>query len=152
MIPKRILTNIMIPKHILRNIIACPSISSPINSSAITYSRVLENDLTYLHRQERCIKKWLELKNIDIFKNVKEIDYDNLQLSLKNSLNNSSDKTLVVFNPNRLSTNMSNFDDIYKICEENRHNIGIVNIDKIFDYRIKQNYNILVKLIIQDNF
>ena len=152
MIPKHILTNIMIPKHILTNIIAYPSVSFPINSPAITYSRVLENDLTYLDRQERCIKKWLEKKNIDIFKNIKEIDYNNLQTSLKNSLENSSDKTLIVFNANRLSSNLTNFNDIYNICEKNRHHIGIVNIDHIFDYRIKHNYNILLKLIVEDNF
>ena len=142
-------------RNILRNIIIYPSISSQINTPAITYSRILENDkinITSLDRQERCIKKWLELKNIDIFKNIKEIDYNNLQISLKNSLENSSDKMLVVFNANRLSSNISNFNDIYNICEKNRHNIGIVNIDKIFDYRIKKNYNILLKLILEDNF
>jgi DNA invertase Pin-like site-specific DNA recombinase len=131
-------------RHILRNI-----------SSAITYSRILENDkinIKSLDIQERCIKKWLETKNIEIFKNIKEIDYNNVQISLKNNLENSSDKTLVVFNPNRLSSSISNFIDIYKICEKNRHNIGIVNIDKIFDYRIKENYHILIKLILEDNF
>ena len=131
-------------RHILRNI-----------SSAITYSRILENDkinIKSLDMQERCIKKWLDTKNIGIFENIKEIDYNNLQNSLKKNLENSSDKTLVVFNANRLSSNITNFNDIYKICEKNRHNIGIVNIDKIFDYRVKQNYNILIKLILEDNF
>lgn len=142
-------------RHVLRNIMTSTSVSSPVNFSAITYSRILENDkinVKSLDIQERCIKKWLETKNIEIFKNIKEIDYNNMQISLKNSLENSSDKTLVVFNPNRLSSSLSNFNNIYKLCEKNRHNIGIVNIDKIFDYRVKQNYDILIKLILQDNF
>ena len=121
-------------RHVLRNIMTSTRVSSPVNFSAITYSRILENDkinVKSLDIQERCIKKWLETKNIEIFKNIKEIDYNNMQISLKNILENSSDKTLVVFNPNRLSSGLSNFNNIYKLCEKNRHNIGIVNIDKI---------------------
>jgi hypothetical protein len=68
-------------RHILRNIMTS---SLPINSVAITYSRILENDkinIKSLDMQERCIKKWLDTKNIGIFENIKEIDYNNLQNS-----------------------------------------------------------------------
>ena len=59
-------------RHVLRNIMTSTSVSSPVNFSAITYSRILENDkinIKSLDIQERCIKKWLETKNIEIFKN-----------------------------------------------------------------------------------
>jgi DNA invertase Pin-like site-specific DNA recombinase len=107
-----------------------------------------------LDSQEYAIKTWLEKYNISIFKTLKEIGSAYYRFKDKNDpsdlrriLSSCKDKTLVVFEPNRLSRNVDNFDDIFKICAKNRHNIAIVSINAFFDYRFNCNYEILHEMI-----
>ena len=128
-----------------------------MSSSAIVYcriSRLGDPRAMSLDSQEYAIKRWLETHNIGIFKTLKEIGSAYYRFKEKNDpsdlrriLSSCKDKTLVVFEPNRLSRNVDNFDDIFKICCRNRHSIAIISVNAFFDYRFKCNYEILREMI-----
>jgi DNA invertase Pin-like site-specific DNA recombinase len=131
--------------------------ASSIKPIAIVYcrlSRVADSRIMSLDSQEFAIQKWLENNNMGVFKTLKEVgsafkipkNKKNTS-DLKRILSSCKDKTLVVFEANRLSRNVSNFREIYNICSKNRHNIAIVNINMIFNYVIRSNYEILYKMI-----
>ena len=125
--------------------------------TAIVYcrlSRIADNRVMSLDSQEFAISAWLEKKGMKVFKTLKEVGSafsrfkeKNITSDLCRILSSSKDKTLVVFEANRLSRNTDNFKRIYNICIRNRHSIAIVNLDTIFDYRIRSNYEILFDLI-----
>jgi DNA invertase Pin-like site-specific DNA recombinase len=109
-----------------------------------------------LDSQEFAIKNWLEGRIMSVFKTLKEIGSAFVRFKstptstysdLKNVLNSCKGKTLVVYEPNRLSRNTANFKEIYDICVKNKHNIAIVSIDTVFDYRVTSNYQVLFDLI-----
>ena len=130
-----------------------------IKPTAIVYcrmSRSVDARNMSLDSQEFAIKKWLEINNIEVFKTLKEVGsaFKSFKgrktvLDLKRSLSSCKDKTLVVFEANRLSRNVSNFREIYNICTKNRHNIAIVNINTVFNYNIRSNYEILYEMIVE---
>lgn len=125
--------------------------------TAIVYcrlSRVGDTGVMSLDSQEFAIKRWLEENNIGVFKALKEVGsaycrfkQRNNSSDLRRVLSSCKDKTLVVFEANRLSRNTANFREIYNLCVKNRHSIAIVNLNIIFDYRIRSNYEILFDLI-----
>ena len=124
---------------------------------AIVYcrlSKIADARIMSLDSQEFAIKKWLEDRNMGAFKTLKEVgsafyrfNQRNNTSDLRRVLSSCKDKTLVVFEANRLSRNTSNFRDIYNLCVRNRHNIAIVNLNMIFDYRVRTNYEILFDII-----
>lgn len=125
--------------------------------TAIVYcrlSRIADARVMSLDSQEFAIKHWLEANNIGVFKVLKEVGsafsrfkQRNNASDLRRVLSSCKDKTLVVFEANRLSRNTANFREIYNLCVRNRHNIAIVNLNMIFDYRVRTNYEILFDLI-----
>ena len=125
--------------------------------TAIVYcrlSRIADARVMSLDSQEFAIKHWLEANNIGVFKALKEVGsafshfkQRNNASDLRRVLSSCKDKTLVVFEANRLSRNTANFREIYNLCVRNRHNIAIVNLNMIFDYRVRTNYEILFDLI-----
>jgi DNA invertase Pin-like site-specific DNA recombinase len=133
--------------------------STLVKPIAIVYcrlSRMRDSSVMSLDSQEFAIKTWLEGRNIGIFKTLKEIGSAFVRFKskssfthsdLKNVLNSCKGKTLVVYEPNRLSRNTANYKEIYDICVKNKHNIAIVTIDTVFDYRVTSNYQILYDLI-----
>ena len=102
-----------------------------------------------LDSQEFAIKNFLRERNMGIYSTLKNIGsaYKGPQTDLKNLLKSCKNKTLVVYEANRLSRNLNNFKEIYKICEKNKHDIAIVNMNTIFDHRVRSNYQILHDLI-----
>lgn len=126
--------------------------------TAIVYcrlSRAGDSRVMSLDSQEFAIKNWLETNNITVFKTLKEVGSAfklfkgrKTESDLKRILSSCKDKTLVVFEANRLSRNVYNFREIYNICKKNRHNIAIVNINMIFNHNISSNYEILYKMIV----
>ena len=129
-----------------------------MSSKAIIYCRISRKSderIMSLDSQEYAIKKWLETNHIDIFKILKEIGSAFYRFKQKNDtsdlrrvLSSCKNKILVVFEANRLSRNTNNFTDIYNICKRNKHSIAIVNLNIIFDYRVKSNYQILFNMIL----
>jgi DNA invertase Pin-like site-specific DNA recombinase len=129
-------------------------ISKPIAIVYCRLSRIADSRVMSLDSQEFAIKNWLESNNINVFKTLKEVGSafkpfkgKKTVSDLKRILSSCKDKTLVVFEANRLSRNVYNFREIYNICKKNRHNIAIVNINMIFNYNISSNYEILYKMI-----
>jgi DNA invertase Pin-like site-specific DNA recombinase len=121
---------------------------------AIVYCRVSRvadesRGVLSLDSQEFAIKAFLETKNMGVHSVLKNTGsaFNKPQTELKNLLKSCKGKTVVVFEPNRLSRNLENFKEIYKICKKNKHDIAIVNMNTVFDHRISSNYEILVKLI-----
>lgn len=129
-----------------------------MSSEAIIYCRISrksDDRIMSLDSQEYAIKNWLKEKNIELFKILKEIGSAFYRFKQKNDtsdlrrvLSSSKNKILVVFEANRLSRNIHNFIDIYNICKRNKHSIAIVNLNMIFDYRVKSNYQILFDMIL----
>ena len=120
--------------------------------SAIIYARTSKfgkNGLS-LDNQEYAIKSWVKNKNMSVFKILKEVGSafkKNSNLDLNKILSSCKNKTLVVFEASRISRNTVNFKDTYNICVQNEHDIAIVNIDFIFNHKIKSNYEILYEMI-----
>lgn len=119
---------------------------------AIVYCRVSKpgNETSNsLDSQEFALKKFLSDRKIEVYMVLKNTGsaFKNPQNDLKNILKSCKNKLLVVFEPSRLSRNLQNFKEIYKICEKNNHNIAIVNINIILDIKLKCNYKILFDLI-----
>jgi DNA invertase Pin-like site-specific DNA recombinase len=132
------------------------TVSKPIAIVYCRLSRMRDSSVMSLDSQEFAIKNWLEGKNMSIFKTLKEIGSAFVRFKskptsthsdLKNVLNSCKGKTLVVYEPNRLSRNTANYKEIYDICVKNKHNIAIVTIDTVFDYRVTSNYQVLYDLI-----
>jgi DNA invertase Pin-like site-specific DNA recombinase len=129
-----------------------------MSSDAIIYCRISkksDESVMSLDSQEYAIKNWLKGYNIDVFKILKEIGsafykfkHKNDISDLRRILSSCKNKILVVYEVNRLSRNIYNFKDIYNICKKNKHSIAIVNLNIIFDYRIKSNYQILFDMIL----
>ena len=132
------------------------TVSKPIAIVYCRLSRMRDSSVMSLDSQEFAIKNWLEGKNMSVFKTLKEIGSAFVRFKskptsthsdLKNVLNSCKGKTLVVYEPNRLSRNTANYKEIYDICVKNKHNIAIVTIDTVFDYRVTSNYQVLYDLI-----
>jgi len=132
------------------------TVSKPIAIVYCRLSRMRDSSVMSLDSQEFAIKNWLEGRNMSIFKTLKEIGSAFVRFKskptsthsdLKNVLNSCKGKTLVVYEPNRLSRNTANYKEIYDICVKNRHNIAIVTVDTVFDYRVTSNYQVLFDLI-----
>ena len=132
------------------------TVAKPIAIVYCRLSRMRDSSVMSLDSQEFAIKTWLEGKNMSVFKTLKEIGSAFVRFKskptsthsdLKNVLNSCKGKTLVVYEPNRLSRNTANYKEIYDICVKNKHNIAIVTIDTVFDYRVTSNYQVLFDLI-----
>jgi hypothetical protein len=95
------------------------------------------------------MEKFIKKNNLKLFKIVKDIGsaYLKSQEQLKSLLKSCKNKTIVVYDPSRLSRNVVNFKDIYSICQKQNHNIAIVSINTIFNIFNKSNYKILFDLI-----
>mgnify|MGYP000435025427 FL=1 len=52
---------------------------------------------------------------------------------MKAILKGSKGKVLVVADPSRLSRNVNNFDEIWTICFQNKHQIAVVSINRVFN-------------------
>ena len=119
---------------------------------AIVYCRVsrIGNETSNsLDSQEFALKKFLDDRKIGIYTVLKNIGsaFNKPQTDLKNILKSCKNKLLVIFEPSRLSRNLKNFKEIYKICEKNNHDIAIVIINTILNIKLKCNYKILFDLI-----
>ena len=126
-----------------------------MNINTIIYCRkstmsLRENDMS-LDSQEFEIKNRIIADGLRVFKVIKDIGsaFNKPQTDLKNILKGCKNKTLAVYDASRLSRNVNNFKEIYKICQKNKHNILIVSLNLLCDYRVSSNYDILLKLIIQ---
>ena len=130
--------------------------------SAILYSRISKlpnngnngnngcvNNNMSLESQDHENRKFIQANNIKTFKSLKEVgsSYLKKQHDLINILKNCKNKTLVVYEASRLSRNVRNFNEIYDICYRQKHDIAIVNMNKIFKHDVKSNYEILLKMI-----
>ena len=124
--------------------------------SAILYSRISKLSTGYgsnnhlsLESQEHENRKFILDNNLKIFKSLKEVgsSYLKKQYDLINILKNCKNKTLVVYEASRLSRNVRNFKEIYNICSKQKHDIAIVNMNKIFQHDNNDNYEILLKLV-----
>jgi DNA invertase Pin-like site-specific DNA recombinase len=121
-------------------------------NNAIIYCRVsrTNDDKTMsLDSQEYAIKHFNDDNNFGTFKILKDIGsaFNKPQTDLKNILKSCKNKTLIVYEANRLSRNLKNFKEIWDICVKNKHDIAIVNINTVFNHQISSNYEILYKLI-----
>lgn len=121
---------------------------------AIIYCRLsripdAERGVLSLDSQEFAIKRFLDTHNMGIFSILKNTGsaFKSSQIEVKNLLKTCKNKTLVIYEPNRLSRNITNFREIYNICKKNNNNIAIVNMNTIFDIRVTSNYKILYDLI-----
>ena len=132
------------------------TVAKPIAIVYCRISRMRDSSVMSLDSQEFAIKNWLEGKNMGVFKTLKEIGSAFVRFKskptsthsdLKNMLNSCKEKTLVVYEPNRLSRNTANYKEIYDICVKNKHNVAIVTVDTVFDYRVTSNYQVLYDLI-----
>jgi DNA invertase Pin-like site-specific DNA recombinase len=125
---------------------------SIVKNNVIVYcrvSRLSDPNSISMDSQEDAIKKFSESKNLGIycvFKNIGSA-FKTLQKDIKRLLNSCRNKTVIVFDPSRLSRNTKNFFDIYKICKKNNHNIGIVSMNTIFNIKVSTNKEILYDLI-----
>ena len=95
---------------------------------AIVYCRVSRMGIetsNSLDSQEFALKKFLDDRKIGVYTVLKNIGsaFNKPQTDLKNILKSCKNKLLVVFEPARLSRNLKNFKEIYKICEKNNHDI-----------------------------
>jgi len=122
--------------------------------SAIIYSRisVLNNSSSMpmsLDSQEDYNINFMKQYNLKLFKSFKDIGsaFSKPQKDLKFILQSCKNKTIIVFDASRLTRNIKNFSDIYKICKKNNHNIAISSMNMIFYIKITSNYEILYKLI-----
>lgn len=123
-----------------------------LKNNAIIYARVSKSNdpkCMSLNSQEHACSELAERNGFGIFKTLKDIGsaFSKPQTDLKNVLKSCKNKLLIVFDPSRLSRNLVNFREIYKICERNKHSIAIVSMNTIYDYRIKSNYKLLYDLI-----
>ena len=123
-----------------------------VKNSVIIFARVSKSSdkkCMSLCSQEHACTEFAKRNGFGIFKVLKDIGsaFSKPQTDLKNILKSCKNKLLVVFDPSRLSRNIRNFCEIYKICEKNKHSIAIVTLNTVFNYRITSNYELLFRLI-----
>jgi DNA invertase Pin-like site-specific DNA recombinase len=107
------------------------------------------NSSMSLDSQEEYNINFMKQNNLKLFKSFKDIGsaFSKPQKDLKFILQSCKNKTIIVFDASRLSRNINNFSEIYKICKKNNHNIAISSMNMIFHIKITSNYEILYKLI-----
>lgn len=88
-----------------------------------------------LDSQEHAINIYISEKGWRVYSILKTVGsaYTGKQEDLINTLKICKGKNLVVFEANRLSRNVENFEKIYDICTKNKHKITIVNLGRTFD-------------------
>lgn len=104
-----------------------------------------------LDSQEHAINMCMASHGISIFKCLKSVGsaFRLPQTDLRDMLKACKNKVLYVFEANRLSRNLGNFREIWKICVKNNINIFVVNIKQFFNSKIFSDGEILFKLIEQ---
>lgn len=129
---------------------------SNMNNIAIIFARIsrkpdAERGIMSLDSQEHEIRGFLARNNMGVFAVLKSIGsaYRGNQDDIKGMLRSCKRKLLTVYEPNRLSRNVRNFDEIFKICKRNKHKIAIVNRGETFDCQVMGHYRILRELIVQ---
>ena len=123
--------------------------------TTILYSRVSklttgENTFCLsLDSQEQEIIKFMRSRNLSLYKILKDIGsaFSKPQTDLKNLLKTCKNKLLLVVEPSRLSRNITNFSEIFAICKTNKHSIGFVNTNIIYDCNIPYSYDDIFALI-----
>jgi len=123
-------------------------------NKAIVYCRLsripdASRGILSLDSQEFAIKNFLDVNGLEVFSVTKHVGsaYSTEQNELKQLLNQSRNKVLFVYEANRLSRNVNNFEKIWTICRNRRHSIGIVSMNRIFSYDNHQDYDDLRELI-----
>jgi DNA invertase Pin-like site-specific DNA recombinase len=88
-----------------------------------------------LDSQEHAINIYINEKNWKVYSILKNVGsaYHGDQKQLIDMLKSCKGKNLVVYEANRLSRNLGNFQKIYEICVKNKHKITIVNIGRTFE-------------------
>ena len=71
------------------------------------------------------------------------------QTDIMNMLKSCKNKVVIVYEPNRLSRNLDNFNKMWAICSKNKHKIAIVTLDRTFDPCCPGDYEYLAQLITQ---
>ena len=102
-----------------------------------------------LDSQEFAIKNSMDANNIEIFSVHKHVGsaYKTPQTELKQILNNSRNKILFVYESNRLSRKVENFNKIWNICKRRNHVIACVTECRVFYPKKQEDYFGLLKLI-----
>lgn len=123
-------------------------------SVAIIYCRVSripdgKNGILSLDSQEAYIKN--VIGNMGVYSVLKNVGsaYNNNQDDLMYLLNSCKNKNLIVYEANRLSRNLKNFDKIWKICKKNNHDIYIANTNNWYMNNDDSSYHELFELIKQ---
>lgn len=115
--------------------------------SVILYARVSKFSQTEntfclsLDSQEHEIIKFMRLRNLTLFKVLKDIGsaFSGPQTDLKNLIKSCKNKIILVYEPSRLTRNFKNFDDIFNICRKNNHSIGFINSGVIYNCKTDSN-------------
>ena len=102
-----------------------------------------------LDSQEYAINIYISKNGWKVYSVLKNIGsaYRGEQNEIKQMLRSCKGKTLTVYEANRLSRNLENFDKIWKICQRNKHNIAIANIERVFEPGNHTDYLDLKELI-----
>ncbi len=126
------------------------------NFKGIVYCRLSKlpdasRGILSLDSQEFAIKNFMDLHDISVYSVTKHVGsaYNTPQEELKQLLKSCRNKILIVYEPNRLSRNIENFNKIWKICKERRHTIAIVSHARVFNPNNDIDYNDLLGLIRQ---
>lgn len=104
-----------------------------------------------LDSQEHAINECMTSHGITIFKCLKSVGsaFKLPQNDLRDMLKGCKNKVLYVYEANRLSRNVRNFDEIWKICHKNKIHIFIANLKQLFRSDRLCDKQILLKLIEQ---
>jgi len=126
------------------------------NFKGIVYCRLSKlpdasRGILSLDSQEFAIKNFMDLHGISVYSVTKHVGsaYNTPQEELKQLLKSCRNKILIVYEPNRLSRNIENFNKIWKICRERRHTIAIVSQSRVFNPNNDVDYSDLLGLIRQ---
>lgn len=102
-----------------------------------------------LQSQRYAIENFMKEKCLSMFCAYESIGsaYKTGQDDLKKLLRGCKGKKLIVYESNRLSRNIDNFNSIWNICKRNKHTITIANIDRNFSPEVFGDYDSLLELI-----
>jgi DNA invertase Pin-like site-specific DNA recombinase len=102
-----------------------------------------------LQSQRYAIENFMKEKGLSMFCAYESIGsaYKTGQDDLKKLVRSSRRKNLMVYEANRLSRNVENFNAVWEICRRNKHTITVVNIDRTFSPEVAGDYEALLELI-----